>query len=384
VARDYSITLVVLFGDRPHDRGPLSSVDWIAAAADAPGRVLAAASLVAQGLPPYLRHFATARQRRVVAALLDGAEYDAVVADTPFSAATLPPESLSAARGVGGPADALRQVLPPLIVNTHNVESEVWKAVTAEVCGGRLLRFLDRRSIGLWERTVLAAADGAAFCSERDQRLFEGTLASGCARAVVRNAVDVSTIGLLPPPPDQNEVLFVGGLEYGPNRDAARFLVTELAPLLSAEGITVLIAGGDADDLHARWRRLAAVRSGDAGVRFLGRPADLSSVYRRSFACVVPLFAGSGTRLKILEAFARGRPVVSTAKGMEGIAARPGVDFLPAETPQEFAGQVLALRDASSWRQIALAGRDLVERCYSAETAGAAFLDLIRSSRSAS
>ena len=383
-ARDYSVTLVVLSGDRPLDGGPVSSLDWVAAGADAPGRLRAAASLVARGLPPHLRHFATTCQRRTVSDLLARWDYQAVVADTPFAAAALLSADLSAIRDAGGREDALTHPMPPLVVNTHNVESEAWKAVTAAVSGGRLLGWIDRRRVGRWERIVLAAADGVAFCSERDQALLERALKPGCVRSVVPNAVDTSTIGPLEAPPAQNEALFVGGLDYGPNREAARFLATELAPLLSPHGITVLIAGGDAADVFGRRPRSTA-GSGDChGVRFLGRPADLSSIYGRSFAAVVPLFAGSGTRLKILEAFARGRPVVSTAKGMEGIDARPGVHFLLAETPQQFAVQVLALRDVDLWRRVSLAGRDLVERHYSAETAGEAFVRLLRSAGSRS
>jgi len=273
----------------------------------------------------------------------------------------------SAARG-----DA--HVRPALIVDTQNVEAEAWHAATPQMAGGRLLLLLDRRSMGRFERRTLARADGVAFCSERDRDCLDGALRDGASVAVVPNSVDTDSLRPLRPPADDNEVLFLGGLGYGPNREAVRFIVAELAPLLAREGITPLIVGGDASDLGDA---AAAPGSDRGGTRFLGKPADVLPAYERSFATIVPLFSGSGTRLKVLESFAYGRPVVSTAKGIEGLAAEPGVHYLPAETPQQFAAQVVTLRDPATRGRLVAAGRLLVEERYSWRVAGSAFLALL-------
>ena len=111
-------------------------------------------------------------------------------------------------------------------------------------------------------------------------------------------------------------------------------------------------------------------------VEFLGRPGDVRPAYLRSYATIVPLFSGGGTRLKILESFALGRPVVSTAKGVEGLSVRPGVHYLPAESAEEFVAQLVALRDSALWARLVRHARGLVESRYSWNAAGEAFLEL--------
>ncbi len=358
-AERFSVTLVQLFGEPPEDRGPLASVEWVTSAAGRAAKLSATARLLASRRPPYLRHFCTARQRRAVEHCLGLHDYTLVVADMPYAVEALP-----------------RTLPAPLLVNTHNVESEAWQTVTAETSGGGLLRRLDRRSVGRWERSVLAAADGVAFCSERDLQALSPALAPGALSAVVPNAVDTGGLRPLPAPAERREALFVGGLGYGPNREAALFIRDGIAAPAARAGITPLVLGGEAGDLPSPSG--AGPSRGAGMIEFLGRPDDVRPAYRRSYATIVPLFSGGGTRLKILESFALGRPVVSTAKGVEGLAVRPGVHYLPAETAEEFVAQLVALRDSALWARLVTEARVLVESRYSWDAAGAAFLELAR------
>lgn len=341
------MTLALLFGETPADRGPLTGVSWAEAPADRRGKAAALAGLVARRRPPYLRHFRTRGQRRAVAGALAGGRFELVVADMPYAVEALPAR------------------LPiPLIVNTQNVEAEVWKAALPATSGGRALLMLDRRWIERWERSTLARADAVAFCSARDEAALRPALPRDCPTAVVPNSIDTEAVVPLADPPGRDEALFVGGLGYGPNREAAEFIVRELAPAAAAAGLTPLVVGGVAADLDAR----------GGGVVFLGRPPDVRPAYERAYAAIVPLFSGSGTRLKVLEAFARGRPVVATAKAVEGLDVEDGVHYLRAETPGEFVARLTALRDPVAAERLASAARTLVEECYSAVAAGAAFV----------
>jgi glycosyltransferase involved in cell wall biosynthesis len=216
-----------------------------------------------------------------------------------------------------------------------------------------------------------------AFCSERDRTLLRKALPAGVRTAVVPNAVDTATLRPLETPVKYAEALFLGGLTYGPNLEAAQFIVSEIAPRVATDDITVLIAGGQVSDLAAARAAQPAEQRCPNGARFLGKPADVRPAYKRSYATVAPLFSGSGTRLKVLESFAYGRPVVSTAKGVEGLAVEPNVHYLPAETAEQFATQLVALRDRDLWARLVAAGRLLVEQRYSWDVAGEAFLDLL-------
>jgi glycosyltransferase involved in cell wall biosynthesis len=127
--------------------------------------------------------------------------------------------------------------------------------------------------------------------------------------------------------------LFVGTLGYYPNEDAALFLCREVVPRLraaSAHPIELQILGGGAS---VRLRQAAV----DAGVTLMGAMPSLRSSYERATAVLVPIRAGGGTRIKILEAFSYGRPVVSSRLGAEGIDAADGREILFAETPDDFA-----------------------------------------------
>ncbi len=158
--------------------------------------------------------------------------------------------------------------------------------------------------------------------------------------------------------------LFVGGLRYAPNAEAARFIAGRLAPLLAARGLTAVIAGGGGADAP--------------GVRFAGRPADLEPLYAQAFAAVVPIFSGSGTRLKVLEALAYGRPVVATAKAVEGLALEPGVHYLAAEDEAAFAAQLGRLANEPALAAaLSCRGRAVAEAKHSWASAGAAFLQLL-------
>ena len=146
-------------------------------------------------------------------------------------------------------------------------------------------------------------------------------------------------------------LLFVGNLTYEPNIDAATVLVDEILPAVRQRrpDATLELVG---PSVRGVLDRLA----GGPGVQVAGFVADLSSSYPRATVVVIPLRHGGGTRIKVLEAFACGRPVVATSAAVAGLDVRDGEDVVIAETPPALAAAVVALLDDPA-RAAAIADR---------------------------
>jgi glycosyltransferase involved in cell wall biosynthesis len=131
--------------------------------------------------------------------------------------------------------------------------------------------------------------------------------------------------------------------------------------------------GRASDDLQQAYRDRYAVE-------LTGYVADVRPYVRDAACYVVPLRVGGGTRLKILDAWAMGKAVVSTSVGCEGLAAEDGRNILIRDDPEGFAQAVCAvLRDGTLRRQLGTEGRQTVERHYSWEGIGGSMLSLYRS-----
>ena len=174
--------------------------------------------------------------------------------------------------------------------------------------------------------------------------------------------VDCDTIQPLPPSDYAGqEILFVGSLQYLPNVDGAQFMANEVMPeiLKRCPDAVLQVVGRGPDE---RTLRLDSPPS----FNIVGEVDDLTPWYRRCKLSLVPLRSGGGTRLKILESMAYGRPVVSTSIGAEGIDVSHGKNILIADTPQELAEAIaLILNQPDRALSIAEEGRRLVEERYS-------------------
>jgi len=194
--------------------------------------------------------------------------------------------------------------------------------------------------------------------SGADRRLL--LAANGSLRVEVSpNGVDTNHYRPLPDSGNTAEMLFIGNMGYQPNADAALYFCTEILPLIrrrSADSKLWIVGIGP----EASVRRLAG-----NGVFVTGGVPDVVPYYMRSKVCVVPLRAGSGTRLKILEAMALGRAVVSTSKGCEGLDVVDGEHILIADDSKEFAEQTVRLLTNNELRAtIAARAREFVVASY--------------------
>ena len=146
--------------------------------------------------------------------------------------------------------------------------------------------------------------------------------------------------------PIPGRVAFVGPTYSFPNRDAVEFLLEEIWTLVRRDvpGATLQLIGRNAGGDRARY---AAV----PGVQPLGHVADIRPPLAHAACCVVPIRIGGGTRLKILDAWAMGKAVVSTSIGCEGLDAIDGANILIRDTPAEFAAAVAAVLNDDRLRE---------------------------------
>lgn len=211
-----------------------------------------------------------------------------------------------------------------------------------------------------WEAIAAGEFQHVITVSECDrERLLE--MGAQAQVSVVENGVDCTALQPLPPPESgTEEIIFIGTMGYLPNRDAARYMAKEILPIirLSRPGCQLNLVGSGGDEHLSDLVEPGAVN-------VTGRVEDPIPYYARSKIAVVPLRSGGGSRLKILEALALGRPVVSTTLGQEGLSMRDGLEILTADDTQAFADHVIQLlENDSATDALAKAGRKKVESDY--------------------
>ncbi|HUR33061.1 MAG TPA: glycosyltransferase [Vicinamibacterales bacterium] len=269
------------------------------------------------------------------------------------------------------PAVNMPAQLPcPVVLFTHNVEAEIWRrhASTASSWPKRLLYGAQHRRMLRFEAETLRRFEGVLAVSEADRETF-GRLYPGAAAQpihVVPTGVDTTFFAPDSAAPDaaspaaSRSIVFTGSMDWLPNEDAMLFFCRDILPLIRAEepDVTLSIVGRAPTSAV---RRLAS----EAGVEVTGRVDDVRPHMRNAAAYVVPLRIGGGTRLKIFEAMAMGKAVVSTTVGAEGLPVVGGEHLLLADEPRSFArGVVRLLRDLDKRRGVEQAARQLVVANY--------------------
>jgi glycosyltransferase involved in cell wall biosynthesis len=176
--------------------------------------------------------------------------------------------------------------------------------------------------------------------------------------------ITVDTNQIRPVAREENSlnILTIGTLYYPPNADGIRWFVQDVFPLIRQKipKVTLTIIGKNPPK---DFLRLA--EDPQSGMTITGFVEDLDPYFSKSALTVIPVRAGSGMRVRILEAFARATPVVTTTVGLEGIQAEPGREVLVADNPADFAQSVLhILQDKTLQERLSVNGRHLVEHKY--------------------
>ncbi len=250
------------------------------------------------------------------------------------------------------------------LVVAHNIESDIWRRY-AEFESSLFKRWYINRQlpkVTAFERMAFDLADGITVVSPGDGEAA-AKLSPNSDICVVENGVDLDYFAVAGPT-SSHKIVFTGSMDWRPNQDAATHFVYDIFPLLQKscpDVETVFVGRNPPEEI----RSLAA----NPGITVTGTVDDVRPFLRQAAVCIVPLRIGGGSRLKILEAMAIGRPVVSTPVGAEGLTVENDKHLLLAAEPQLFAARVQQLFDHDDLRErLARSGRRLVEERYGWDT----------------
>lgn len=261
----------------------------------------------------------------------------------------------------------------PIALTHHNCEHELLARRAAgegSVVRRAYLAFQARRSAEEARKWCPRVALNVTV-SERDRSALE-RVAPGGRFLVVENGVDTAYFTPGRDPASHRTasgrpgIVFVGSYGWYPNRDAMEFFGADVLPRLRERlgDVDVTWVGRAPEDVRDRLARRY-------GIRLTGYVDDIRPYVRSATCYVAPLRVGGGTRLKILDAWAMGAPVVSTAIGCEGLETEPGENILVADEPAAFADAVIGVvRDASLRERLGRGGRDTALRRYDWEVLG--------------
>ena len=298
---------------------------------------------VLRGRPFQRSFFLNRSSRRAFHSWLAEREFDVVMVALIYMLTYLPPEL------------ANRTILDSQNAEFHRLQS----MASAQSRGGRAIAArMQLRAVERLERESAAAVARTTAVSQTEVDYFE-RFAPGRVD-LVPNGVDTQRLAFDEQVPDDPQLLFLGSLDYGANVDALRFLIEDVLPCVQHPGVRLVVIGSNP---RAEVRRIAG-RSPHA-VDLVGRVPLAEPYFSGSRMLLVPLRFGGGTRLKILESFARGCPVVSTTVGCEGIAVSDERELLIADGAPALAEAIDRLLDNPELgKQIARNGRALVELSY--------------------
>jgi glycosyltransferase involved in cell wall biosynthesis len=250
-------------------------------------------------------------------------------------------------------AAAIRPHCDLLVLDLHNIESEL-AATHAQAAGG-VEAMLHRRFAEAYrklESEWIPQFDLVLTASEEDRaRLSRKNV------IVYPNALPLIEV---PHVEEENCIVFSGNLEYHPNIEAVRWFASEVWPALRDrnEALTWKLVGRNPEAIQK-------IVKNDPRILTTGPVEDAIAEIATARVVVVPLLSGSGTRFKILEAWAAQKAVASTRIGAEGLGARAGKHLLIADRPNDFAESVQALLDRpNDAATLARAGRDLYREKY--------------------
>lgn len=270
------------------------------------------------------------------------------------------------------------EVLPPSshrksILNLENIEFAQYESIyqIERKPINKIRAWINYQMMRRWEPRYAGRFDHCVTVSENDRSVLLDSNPS-LKIDVIPNGVDIRQYQPLLFQQGNVNLLFIGKMSYAPCSDAAVYFCGEILPLIrkQLENVELWIVGREPPQ--------EVVNLGTDRVHVTGWVEEVVPYYERSAVCVVPLRAGGGTRLKILEAMALGRPVVSSKIGCEGLDVIDGENILIAERPEEFAEKtVRLLRDDNLRKSIAENARRLVENQYDWDILAQRLIDIL-------
>jgi sugar transferase (PEP-CTERM/EpsH1 system associated) len=367
LARRHSITFFSYYATLPHDTHPdlknifdqVICVPLHLPAPKSPAEMIEYGVRLFSSQPYGITKYCRPEVRRRLEALIKDEHYDVILCDFIFAAGVIPWD---------WPA--------PKVLFTHNVEAAIWRR-HYEVATNPIWKAISRwewRKMEAAERRYLQLADLVLTVSETDRDAFLPYLDAQKIR-VIPTGVDVEYFQPTPSEERPNSVVFTGSMDWLPNEDGILYFADAIFPLIKQQcpEISLEVVGRKPS------RKLQALAEGDKSIRLTGWVDDIRPFLARGSICIVPLRIGGGTRLKIFEAMAMGKAVVSTSVGAEGLPVQSGQNVILADSPRDFAESVVALlRDTNQRKRLGTAARKLVQEKYSWPSVAECFADTLQ------
>jgi len=277
-------------------------------------------------LPYAVARFRSVKLRRQVAELISQQQYDVIVSDFLFPAASLPWELKARAQAAW-------------VLFQHNVESMIWRRRAEGMTGIKGLYWKAQRDRMLrFESRVSARFDGVLVVSEEDARIFSEEMGLSNVCGVVPTGVDLDYFQALPKtPPPAPTVVFMGSMDWYANVDGVKWFAEAVWPqvLRTVPEARFVVVGRKPPPT------IEALAATGMHIEVTGTVPDVRPFLRGADVIVVPLRIGGGTRLKIFEAMAAEVPVVSTSMGAEGLGVVHERHLLLADTAEDTAAEVV-------------------------------------------
>lgn len=239
--------------------------------------------------------------------------------------------------------DELKSAGVPVLLRAHNVEHHIWNRLI-ERESNPLKQFylrLQNKRLASFEQEYTAQADGIIAITQEDAAWFKKRFPN------IRTTV--MPCGINPErypeyPSRSPDIFHIGAMDWRPNVDGIRWFVNEVWPKVYFKSNQAVfhLAGRDSERLE--------LHQPEQGIFVEGSVADAKAFFEKHGIFIVPLHAGSGMRIKVLEAMAYGKAIVTTSIGAEGIPVEPGVDCLMADSADEFARAILQLTESPEMR----------------------------------
>ena len=254
------------------------------------------------------------------------------------------------------------------VLNHHNCES--WMTYRrADVETNPLKKYFLRiqaYKLAKLEEDICRRFDVNLAVSELDANLIQER-SPGAHVHVVENGTDTHYFSPRGSEEDPWTVVFAGSLDWYPNISGLRFFIERVWPLLKCERpqVRLYLAGKNPSKF------ILQTAIGDPSITVIADPADIRPWIARAAVFVCPIYDGGGTRLKILDAMAMGKAIVSTSVGCEGLRVNHGDDILIADTPREMAREIgNAMDDQDKRLKMGARARERVQHLYSWEVIG--------------
>jgi polysaccharide biosynthesis protein PslH len=368
LARLHSVTFFSFYGAHDHDQhaGLKSIFERVICMPLKLPTAKSSAEMISYGIrlfspQPYgVAKFCRPEVRRRVRVLMDRENYDVIVCDFMAAAGVIPWYSHV-----------------PKILFTHNVEATIWRRhyEVASTLAWKAISWLEWKKMEKAERRYLRLADRVLTVSDADRDAFRGAV-DPAKLTVIPTGVDIEYFRPLAVEEKLNSLVFTGSMDWLPNEDAILYFLDEIFPLIvdKCPGAVLEVVGRKPS------RKLQARAGEEKNVMLTGWVEDIRPYVARGSVCIVPLRIGGGTRLKIFEAMAMAKAVVSTSVGAEGLPVNSGENIVLADSPRDFADRVISLlRDSNERKRIGSAACAMVEEKFGWPTIAESFGQILQS-----